>query len=124
MTDHDPLCPQQHTHPKHDPSRCIFCEYGAAVREDERHSKVGACIPHYDAGYEAGRAAANDDVTFWEPHYQAGYTHGYGAALRDAVEAVEALCDCVELNGKHASFCAFRDVLPAATAIEALGGES
>lgn len=30
----DPLCPQQHTHPKHDPSRCIFCEYGAAVRAD------------------------------------------------------------------------------------------
>ncbi len=30
----DPLCPQQHTHPKHDPNRCIFCEYGAAVRAD------------------------------------------------------------------------------------------
>ena len=30
----DPLCPQQHTHPKHNPNRCIFCEYGAAVRVD------------------------------------------------------------------------------------------
>lgn len=30
----DPLCPQQHTNPKHDPNRCIFCEYGAAVRAD------------------------------------------------------------------------------------------
>jgi len=30
----EPLCPQQHTHPKHDPNRCIFCEYGAAVRAD------------------------------------------------------------------------------------------
>lgn len=30
----DPLCPQQHTHPKHSPNRCIFCEYGAAVRSD------------------------------------------------------------------------------------------
>ena len=30
----DPLCPQQHTHPKHNPNRCIFCEYGASVRAD------------------------------------------------------------------------------------------
>lgn len=30
----DPLCPQQHTHPKHSPNRCIFCEYGEAVRAD------------------------------------------------------------------------------------------
>lgn len=30
----DPLCPQQHTHPNHSPNRCIFCEYGAAVRAD------------------------------------------------------------------------------------------
>lgn len=31
----DPLCPQQHL-PKHSPTRCIFCEYAAAVRADER----------------------------------------------------------------------------------------
>lgn len=38
----DPLCPQQHTHPKHNPNRCIFCEYGAAVRTHERAKTLDA----------------------------------------------------------------------------------
>lgn len=53
----DPLCPQQHTHPKHDPNRCIFCEYGEAVREDERtrwtaDQKIGMATMY---GYELGQ---------------------------------------------------------------------
>ena len=59
----DPLCPQQHTHPKHDPNRCIFCEYGGAVREDERQrvtSDFAEYLRHmeeWQAGYSKGHAA-------------------------------------------------------------------
>lgn len=64
----DPLCPQQHTHPKHNPNRCVFCEYGAAVRADERGRAYG--WPDY-------QSQRDGDVR--------------AAALRDAVAAVEAL---------------------------------
>ena len=64
----------------------------------------------------------DQEDTWWGKGYDAGRIDGYAAAKRDAVEAVKALCDCVKLNGKHASFCAFQDVLPAVAAIEALGG--
>ena len=36
----DPLCPQQHTHPKHNPNLCIYCEEFAAVRADEREKAI------------------------------------------------------------------------------------
>ena len=51
-------------------------------------------------------------------------SEAYRRGLRDAVDAVKALCDCPVLDGKHASFCSIQDVLPAVAAIEALGGES
>lgn len=59
----DPLCPQQHTHPKHDPNRCIFCEYGGAVREDERQrvtsdfAEYRRHMEEWQAGYSKGHAA-------------------------------------------------------------------
>ena len=59
----DPLCPQQHTHPKHDPNRCIFCDYGGAVREDERQrvtsdfAEYRRHMEEWQAGYSKGHAA-------------------------------------------------------------------
>lgn len=56
----DPLCPQQHTHPKHSPNRCIFCEYGAAVRADAlrvAHDAVAARLassPWPNSSYNDG----------------------------------------------------------------------
>lgn len=46
----DPLCPQQHTHPKHNPNRCIFCEYGAAVRVDALQAARDAVAALPDLG--------------------------------------------------------------------------
>lgn len=62
----DPLCPQQHTHPKHNPNRCIFCEYGAAVRVDALQAArdAVAAIPHWDedSGESLFRACDKDDA--------------------------------------------------------------
>lgn len=52
------------------------------------------------------------------------FDKGVTAGLSAARDAVAALCDCVHLNGKHASSCAIQDAVAALAAIDALRGES
>ena len=82
---HDPLLDAWLVEIDDEPNYSDYLTLIARVREDERSG-----------------APENWNRAFYE--------QGYATALRDAVEAVKALCDCVKLNGKHASFCAFQDV--------------
>lgn len=99
---HDPLCER----PNGPNFAMCYCDVIARVREDEGNQNIGTV--------SLGELAKAQEDTF---------NAGYATALRDAVEAIKALCDCPVLDGKHASFCSIQDVLPAVTAIEALGAE-
>ena len=88
----DPLCPQQHTHPKHDPNRCIFCEYGGAVREDERQ-RVTSDFAEYLRHME---------------EWQAGYSKGHAAGVEQGQrDEREAAARAVEARGGYHSASEF-----------------